>query len=132
MTRIRKSILIPHKNGKILLQDRTGHKPPPWGFFGGSIEPGETPMQALIRETFEELTVNISENDVSLLAKYDHEESDRTMYVYLWGVVDEDSEFVVNEGKAMQYVGWEEAQILLQNDLDLKIFCEALAKIEKA
>lgn len=32
----------------------------------------------------------------------------------------------------MQYVGWEEAKMLLENDLDLKIFSETLAKIEKA
>lgn len=46
---------------RILLQDRhsiskAGEE---WGWFGGGLEPGETPEQALIREIKEELTIDI-------------------------------------------------------------------------
>ncbi|MEN9625676.1 MAG: hypothetical protein RL557_4 [archaeon] len=42
---------------KILLQDRRNISKfgEQWGFFGGSIEEGENPEQAVVREIFEEL-----------------------------------------------------------------------------
>lgn len=60
-----KALLIPfNSKQEIFLQDRRGHKPPPWGFFGGGIEEGETPVQAVIRETKEELDLNLTEDDI--------------------------------------------------------------------
>ena len=45
----------------ILLQDRRGmNKGADWGYFGGKIEEGETPEQALVRETQEELTFTLT------------------------------------------------------------------------
>lgn len=65
-----KALLIPvNSKGEIFLQDRAGHLPPPWGFFGGGLEEGETPLEAVIRETKEELDINISEDDVEFLAE---------------------------------------------------------------
>lgn len=52
-------VMILHDaEGRILLQHRTEDAPclpGQWAFFGGGIEPGETPEQALVRETEEEL-----------------------------------------------------------------------------
>ncbi len=47
--------------GRLLLQDRHGISGAgeEWGFFGGSIEAGETPAQALAREIKEELGVEV-------------------------------------------------------------------------
>jgi len=51
--------LIPvNKEGKILFQHRTKDAPTypnQWGFFGGSIEEGESPESAVAREAKEEL-----------------------------------------------------------------------------
>jgi 8-oxo-dGTP diphosphatase len=56
-------IIFYNKDGKILLQDREGISKygEEWGYFGGQIENGETPEQAVIRETKEELDFNLKE-----------------------------------------------------------------------
>ncbi len=51
-------ILLYDKEERFLLQHRTSDAkrlPDYWGFFGGEIEKGETPREAVIREAFEEL-----------------------------------------------------------------------------
>ncbi len=50
-------IIFYDKNSKILLQDRKGISKygEEWGYFGGEIELNETPEEAVIRETKEEL-----------------------------------------------------------------------------
>ena len=48
---------------RILMQDRFGithDKEQERGFFGGTIEPGESPEQALVRELQEELNIHIT------------------------------------------------------------------------
>ncbi|MBW2997598.1 NUDIX domain-containing protein, partial [Candidatus Woesearchaeota archaeon] len=50
-------IIFYDKNGRILLQNRQGISKygEEWGYFGGGIEADETPEEAVIRETEEEL-----------------------------------------------------------------------------
>jgi 8-oxo-dGTP diphosphatase len=52
------ALILLNKEGKILFQHRTKDAPTypdQWGFFGGSIEEGEAPEAAVVRETKEEL-----------------------------------------------------------------------------
>jgi len=44
------------KDGKVLACSRR-NKPTEWGLPGGKIDPGETPLQAIIRELEEETTI---------------------------------------------------------------------------
>jgi len=50
-------VIILFKNNKILLQLRDEHAPTAankWSFFGGGIDKGESPKEAIIRECKEE------------------------------------------------------------------------------
>ena len=51
--------ILPYSNGKVLLQLRDFNPrivyPGCWGFFGGTVESGETPLQSAKRELFEEI-----------------------------------------------------------------------------
>ena len=75
MRRINNALLIPYHPAdhpdfrQMLVQDRRGHRPPPWGFFGGGMEAGETSLQAVLRETREELGVRLSPNDIQFGTK---------------------------------------------------------------
>lgn len=57
-------ILFYDKKGKILLQGRSGEASKSgeeWGFFGGGIDEGETPQQAIVREVKEEIGYDLKE-----------------------------------------------------------------------
>jgi len=66
------SLIVPYaRDGRILLQDRRdiskiGEE---WGFFGGGIEDGETKEQALVRETKEELEINLHKDAYEYIGK---------------------------------------------------------------
>jgi 8-oxo-dGTP pyrophosphatase MutT (NUDIX family) len=51
--------LLLHEDGRYIMQLRDGKPeifyPSHWGCFGGAVEPGEPPVQALMRELFEEI-----------------------------------------------------------------------------
>ncbi|WP_425146061.1 NUDIX domain-containing protein [Deinococcus sp.] len=70
MRHIQNAILILYRPathpdfGLMLVQDQRGHKPPPWGFFGGGTLAGETSLQAVLRETWEELGLRLSGADL--------------------------------------------------------------------
>ncbi len=77
------------RDGKILLQQRT----PGWGksagcltAFGGHVEPGETPVQGVIRELHEELGAIVAEADLVLLGAVTEAETSHTeiVYCYFW------------------------------------------------
>jgi 8-oxo-dGTP pyrophosphatase MutT (NUDIX family) len=107
---IKKSLLVPfNSKGEIFIQDRRGHRAPPWGFFGGSIETGESPLDAVIRETKEELNIDLLEEDITFVAlfesQFEGEDSQRYFYLY-----QTDQEiFEVFEGAGGEWVSFEEA-----------------------
>jgi mutator protein MutT len=66
-------IIFYDKDKRILLQDRRGISKlgAEWGFFGGRIEQGETPEQAVVRETKEELCFDLK--DYKYVGEYGYE-----------------------------------------------------------
>lgn len=108
---IKKALLIlRNSNGEIFLQDRSGHRPPPWGFFGGSIEAGESPQEAVLRETEEELNIKLSGSDVEFVGRFDSqlegEDSERYFFLYQ---TDRET-FEVLGGAGGKWMDFEEAE----------------------
>tara|TARA_A100000171_G_scaffold1261_3_gene1432 strand:- start:1635 stop:2117 length:483 start_codon:yes stop_codon:yes gene_type:complete len=60
------AIIINSEDGKYLLQHRDDNPqiffPNHWSLFGGGIDPGETSLEAIVRETHEELGILLSES----------------------------------------------------------------------
>ena len=107
----RKALLVPiNSKNQIFIQDRRGHKKPDWGYFGGGIEEGETPVQAVIRETKEELSIDIKENELKYLGTsitvWDGNKLMRYMYLY----PTEQEVFDVKEGKGGHWMTFEEVR----------------------
>ncbi len=113
------------KDGKLLLQQR----PPEWRVgggqittFGGGIELGETPLQALVRELKEELGANVLAADVVNLGVLTEAFTNHTelVYAYFWqdkqgtitgcyeceAVYFDDVSTVFAQSNLMDYVRW--------------------------
>ena len=56
--------------------------PSTWAFPCGLIEQGETPKQAAVRETFEETSLKINEDDIQYIATYYDSTSDCIVHVH--------------------------------------------------
>lgn len=64
------SVWIMNKNGEILLQKRAMSKkqhPGKWSIVAGHIQAGETPLQGAIRETKEEVGIDVLENELEYI-----------------------------------------------------------------
>lgn len=127
---VRKSLIIPiNSKQEIFIQDRRGHKKPDWGYFGGSIEDGETPLEAVIRETEEELSIDIKESDLIYLGEsitdWDGERIVRYMHLY----PTEQKEFDVKEGKGGYWFSFAEVRERLE---DADRFDDIVRRIKKS
>ncbi len=112
------TIFLYDENNKILMQHRseTDDKYPGyWTCFGGHVEKGETPEQALRRELFEELEYRV-EKPILLLSRknaslYDGQIVETFTYIEKY---DNSQKLVLHEG---QGYGW----FTIEEALDLKI-----------
>jgi 8-oxo-dGTP diphosphatase len=109
--------------GKILLQFRDNNPnitwPNSWAIFGGGIEKGETPKQAIIRELQEELDLKIENPELVLKNKFKGE----TRYTFKQ-VIKDISTLKLKEGKKMRFFSKEEI-------LDLKDVVPSVKKLIK-
>ncbi len=64
-------IICCRKDGSLLLARRSKHvrKPNLWNFFGGCLDDGESPEEAVIRELWEEARIRVSARDVVKLGR---------------------------------------------------------------
>ena len=109
---------------RILLQDRKGISKlgEEYGFFGGEIEERETPEQAVVRETKEELNFDLKEYKYVGEYSYKIEESLKKSFhfdfdavlckVFIAPLKNNLSKFKLKEGKKMQLFSIEEAEKL--------------------
>ena len=96
--------ILYNSTGHILLQHRTNDAfrlPNFWAFFGGGIEQGESPTEALEREILEELSYQVQSPYFLLEQKIRDEEDENTKYVFVEQY--QDQPLQLGEGQAM---GW--------------------------
>lgn len=118
-------IILHDSEKKILLQHRTEDAerlPGYWAFFGGSIEPGESPEDAAKREALEELNYELKnpekilEQEFSLLnSKNDY------MYVFIDNFNGNKDDLKLNEGQGWGWFKPNETEQLKMIDHDRKI-----------
>lgn len=98
-------IILYDQDKKILLQHRAEDAkrlPGYWAFFGGGIEAGETPEQAVKRETLEEL--NYTLKNPRLIMKQDFLSKDETTEKHVFvEKFDQSKKITLGEG---QNFGW--------------------------
>jgi 8-oxo-dGTP diphosphatase len=106
-------ILLFRKDGRVLLQHRDEgivSFPGMWGFFGGHIEDGETPEQAMLREAREELGIDVRDYWLSVERKFINVHGKEQHTFLFVAPAEVQGPLVLGEGQAM---GW-----FLQNELD--------------
>jgi len=97
-------LILYNSSGHILLQHRSNDAsrlPNFWTFFGGGIEEGESPTEALEREMLEELSYQVQSPSFLLAQKVREEEDGHTKYVFVEQY--QDQPLQLGEGQAM---GW--------------------------
>ncbi|MBQ8029714.1 MAG: (deoxy)nucleoside triphosphate pyrophosphohydrolase [Clostridia bacterium] len=96
------------KGEKFMICQRPKHKTRAlqWEFVGGKTEKGETKEEALIRECFEELNVNVSVGDVFM--EVDHEYPDIFVHLTLFNAVIESGEIKMLEHNDIRWITAEE------------------------
>ena len=112
-----KALLIPvNKKGEVLIQDRENYKPLRWGYFGGSVEVGETVKEALIREAKEELVKDISDAKVVELGIFEDIIGGKEVrrHTFIMSVDVESFKYNVQEGKGAKWVSPEEMEDLMK------------------
>jgi mutator protein MutT len=118
-------IIFYDENKRILLQDRRtisklGEE---YGFFGGEIKQGETPEQAVVRETKEELSFDLSEYKYVGEYSYKIKDSLKKRFVnfdfdvvlckvFISPLKDNLSKLKIKEGKRMKLFSLDEAEKL--------------------
>lgn len=88
------------KDKRILLQERDSHAPggAAYGFFGGGIEEGETPTQALLRELHEELEYRPSTYELFVELSFKDEYRDIQEFVFACQLPEPLPQFHQHEG----------------------------------
>lgn len=125
----RKALILPiNSERKIYIQDRRGHKKPDWGYFGGGMEGNETPVETVIRESREELTINITEQDLKYLGISETDWDGKKIIRYMYLFPTDQKEFDVREGKGGHWMSFTEIRERLD---DKDRFDEVVARIEE-
>lgn len=120
MTRNLAVIILYNKNKKILLQHRAEdarRAPGYWGLFGGGIEAGETPEQAVRRETMEELNYQLENLRLVMIQNW---RDDKNKYVFV-EEYNENKKLTLGEGQGLAWYDLTEVGKLKLLDHDREV-----------
>jgi 8-oxo-dGTP pyrophosphatase MutT (NUDIX family) len=120
-----KALVVPYLDNELaLVQDRRGYKPPPIGYFGGSIEKGETAEKAAVRELQEELELEIEESDLfklGVFSDYFRQQFYAVRHAFALQLQVPLEELVLHEGRKIETVPLAELSDLMESPADKAI-----------
>jgi len=129
-------VMILHDSkGRILLQHRTDdapYMPGQWAYFGGGIEQGETPEQALVRESEEELGYTPVRPACILEQHFDLGGLLAYMYVFLEHYPGDKQVLQLNEGQGWGWFGSTDTAALNMQPRDELMAQAAFRRIAEA
>ncbi len=108
-------VVIINDNNEILLQKRSRFKranPSKWGICGGKVDLGETPLDAGVRETLEEIGVFLDKKDLKFLSMDTNEKTHFTVYYVRKNVNINECKLQEDELEEVKYFKIEELQYL--------------------
>ncbi|MBT6051483.1 MAG: NUDIX domain-containing protein [Candidatus Scalindua sp.] len=114
-------IILYDSENRQLLQHRTFDArlmPDYWAFFGGGIEKGETPEEAVCREAFEELNYNLKKPRFILEMDFKVGTVKGHVHVFIEKFFGDKSVLKLNEGQAWGWFKLQEMQSLKMIDHD--------------
>jgi 8-oxo-dGTP diphosphatase len=121
--------------GRVLIAQRPakGHMGGAWEFPGGKIESGETPLEGLVRELAEELSVQVLV--ARHLTRYQHDYGDHRIKLYVWKVLEWQGEPRGVEGQPLRWLRLDElmqAGLLPADESIVELLMDAAAINEVA
>jgi 8-oxo-dGTP diphosphatase len=104
--------IVRNEAQQILVAFRPAHLPQGnlWEFPGGKIEPGELPMQALVREFKEEVGIHISSAQAWLSSRHCY--ADKIILLQVWQVLHYSGQPQGLEGQVIRWVTAQQLQDL--------------------
>lgn len=122
-------VVILNSNNELLLQKRSKLKrvnPNKWGICGGKVDLGETPLEAGVRETLEEIGIQLSKEELNFLSMDTIEKLHFTVYYIKKDVDIKKCKLQTEEVEEIKYFKIEELQELDTEGLE---WLESLKKI---
>lgn len=116
-------IILYDKDKKILLQHRSENAkrmPSYWGFFGGGIEAGETPEQAVKREALEELNYSLSNPKLIMKQRFLLNDGNNEKNVFI-EEYNSNKKITLNEGQNLKWCDFSELSKLKIIDHDMEV-----------
>lgn len=108
-------VIIINENDEILLQKRSRYKranPSKWGICGGKVDLGETPLDAGVRETLEEIGILLNKEELKFLSMDTNEKLHFTVYYVRKNVDVNECKLQEEELEEVKYFKIEELQNL--------------------